>query len=62
MEEAEIDAQVEQDDDGQIENDAETVGSFQDQAIESMWAEKIVMTAEEKESALGVFPKVWDTI
>ncbi|KAF9456055.1 hypothetical protein BDZ94DRAFT_1315533 [Collybia nuda] len=42
MEDAQIDAQIEQDDDSPIKNDAK---------------EGVVMTGEEKESALGVSPK-----
>ncbi|KAF9458249.1 hypothetical protein BDZ94DRAFT_1240160 [Collybia nuda] len=57
MEDAQIDAQIEQDDDSPIKNDAVMVKSFYNQATKIMQKEGVVMTGEEKESALGVSPK-----
>lgn len=57
-EEAEYDAQVEQDDEGQIAHDESTVLSIHDQAIEVMRAQGVRMTREEEQVALNLFPKV----
>jgi hypothetical protein len=58
MEEAEYDAQVEQDDEGQIAHDEPTVRSIHDQAIEIMREQGVEMTMDEEELALNLFPKV----
>ena len=58
MEEAEYDAQVEQNDEGQIAHDESTVLSIHDQAIEVMRAQGVRMTREEEQVALNLFPKV----
>ena len=58
MEKAEYDAQVEQDDEGQIAHDESTVLSIHDQAIEVMRAQGVRMTREEEQVALNLFPKV----
>lgn len=58
MEEAEYDAQVEQDDEGQIAHDEPTVCSIHDQAIEIMREQGVEMTMDEEELALNLFPKV----
>jgi hypothetical protein len=58
LEEAEYDAQVEQDDEGQITHDESTVLSIHDQAIEVMRAQGVMMTIEEEQVALNLFPKV----
>jgi hypothetical protein len=60
LEEAELDAQVEQDDDGQIIHDEPIVKTLRDEAIELMEEIGVEMTAEEEEVALNVFPKVFD--
>jgi len=58
IEEAEYDAQVEQDDEGQIAHDKPIVLSIHDQAIEIMSEQGVEMTSHEEESALNLFPKV----
>ena len=59
-EEAIVDDQVEQDDDGQIEHDREAVKSSHDQVIRDMWVfYKVRMTSEEEKMALGIFPAVY---
>ncbi|KAF8802742.1 hypothetical protein BYT27DRAFT_7306160 [Phlegmacium glaucopus] len=58
VEEAEYDAQVEQDDEGQIAHDEPTVRSIHDQAIELMREQRVEMTVNEEELALNLFPKV----
>ena len=58
LEEADLDAQVEQDDDGQIAHDEPTVKTIRDKAIELMEEIGVEMTAEEEEVALNIFPKV----
>ncbi|KAF8806862.1 hypothetical protein BYT27DRAFT_7004019, partial [Phlegmacium glaucopus] len=58
VEEAEYDAQVEQDDEGQIAHDEPTVQSIHDQAIELMREQRVEMTVNEEELALNLFPKV----
>ncbi|KAF8809316.1 hypothetical protein BYT27DRAFT_7222541 [Phlegmacium glaucopus] len=58
VEEAEYDAQVEQDDEGQIAHDEPTVWSIHDQAIELMREQRVEMTVNEGELALNLFPKV----
>jgi archaellin len=60
LEEAELDAQVEQDDDGQIAHDEPVVKTLRDEAIELMEQMGVEMTTEEEEVALNVFPKVLD--
>ena len=60
LEEAELDAQVEQDDDGQIAHDEPVVKTLRDEAIELMEEMGVEMTTEEEEVALNVFPKVLD--
>lgn len=62
IEEAEYDAQVEQDDEGQIAHDESTVLSIHDQAIEVMRAQGVRMTREEEQLALNLFPKVSNNI
>ena len=57
-EEAEYDAQVEQDDEGQIAHDESSVLSIHDQAIEVMRAQRVRMTREEEQVALNLSPKV----
>ncbi|KAF8806950.1 hypothetical protein BYT27DRAFT_7100830, partial [Phlegmacium glaucopus] len=58
VEKAEYDAQVEQDDEGQIAHDEPTVRSIYDQAIELMREQRVEMTVNEEELALNLFPKV----
>jgi hypothetical protein len=59
-EEVVVDDQVEQDDDGQIEHDRETVKSSRDKAIGDMWAfYQVRMTPEEEKMALRIFPAVY---
>lgn len=58
VEEAEYDAQVEQDDEGQIAHDEPMVLSMHDQAIEIMKAQGVTMSKTEEQSALNLFPKV----
>ena len=58
IEKAEYDAQVEQDDEGQISHDESTVLSIHDQAIEVMRVQGVRMTREEEQVALNLFPKV----
>ncbi|KAF8797359.1 hypothetical protein BYT27DRAFT_7229009 [Phlegmacium glaucopus] len=58
VEEAEYDAQVEQDNEGQIAHDEPTVRSIHDQAIELMREQRVEMTVNEEELALNLFPKV----
>ena len=58
VEEAEYDAQVEQDDEGQIAHDEPIVLSIHDEAIEIMREQGVEMTRDEEESALNLFPKV----
>ncbi|KDR72413.1 hypothetical protein GALMADRAFT_74105, partial [Galerina marginata CBS 339.88] len=57
VEEAEFDAQVEQDDEGQIAHDAQTVRSVHDQAIDIMKGNRVQMTRTEEQTALNLFPK-----
>src|SRR3954465_10149812 len=57
-EEASLDAQVEQDDEGQIAHDEATVKSMRDQAIQIMAAQGVRMSAQEKSEALKLFPAV----
>ncbi len=59
-EEAIVDDQVEQDDDGQIEYDREAVRSSHDQAVQDMRAfYKVKMTPAEEKTALKIFPAVY---
>jgi hypothetical protein len=59
-EEAVVDDQVEQDDDGQIEHDREVVRSSRDQAVLDMRTfYKVKMTPAEEKTALKIFPAVY---
>jgi hypothetical protein len=58
VEEAEYDAQVEDDDEGQIAHNEPTVRSMHDQAIEIMKSQGVEMTKDEEELALNLLPKV----
>ena len=59
VEEATVDGQVEQDDEGQIEHDREVVKSSYDLAILDMRVEYGVrMTPAEEKMALKIFPAV----
>lgn len=57
-EEASVDAQETENDDGQIAHDDAVVKSLRDVAIRDMRAQGIVMTAEENQMALKLFPVV----
>ena len=57
-EEASVEAQVIQDDEGQIIHDDEIVKSIRDKAIYMMRAQGIVMSYEEEQMALKIFPAV----
>jgi hypothetical protein len=58
MGEAEYDAQVEQDDEGQIAHNESTVLSIHDQVIEIMRAQGVRMTIGEEKMPFNLFPKV----
>ena len=58
-EEAIVDDQVEQDDDGQIGHDREVVRSSRDQAVYDMRTfYNVQMTSAEEKTALQIFPAV----
>ena len=62
-EEAIADDQVEQEDDGQIQHDRETVKSTCDQAVSDMQKfYKVKMTSAEEKTALKIFPAVYSLI
>ncbi|KAF9527495.1 hypothetical protein CPB83DRAFT_768363, partial [Crepidotus variabilis] len=58
VEEAELEEQVQQDDDGQIANDESTVKSIRGDAIREMRERGVYMTTEEEKTALNILPKV----
>jgi len=59
LDEAILDGQVEEDDEGQIQDDREAVKSIRDWAIHYMKDKHgVSMTREEEKTALGIFPIV----
>ncbi|KAF9521710.1 hypothetical protein CPB83DRAFT_739862, partial [Crepidotus variabilis] len=58
VEEAELEEQVQQNDDGQIANDESTVKSIRGDAIQEMHERGVYMTTEENKTVLNIFPKV----
>lgn len=59
VDEAILDGQVEEDDEGQVQHDGEVIKSIRDRAIHFMKDEHgVSMTREEEKTALGIFPIV----